>query len=259
MRYWVGHIPCYDHSDSGTWYVHIIWHVLVRCLLVVEVPVYWSASSLSCFSLSSSTGSIRTYLSSQSSHLNNDSFYYLSASIFPFYHSFLEMRYFSFFFFFVGLFSICARTSMLSSSIYRKHSAAKRNQAGTNSKAITCRSERDNASKQTELARASMSSSICSSQCSQNQQRNRNLPGLQKYKHSQSLAGVTREGFATISNLNKVEPCSFSPYFLRISHMHAASGLFSLSMELLQSRQFAPKIVDLSVRSIRIFVLDSSP
>ena len=36
--------------------------------------------------------------------------------------------------------------------------------------------------------------------------------------------------------------------------MHAASGLFSWSMEILAfaSRQFAPKIVDLSVRSIRI-------
>ena len=42
---------------------------------------------------------------------------------------------------------------------------------------------------------------------------------------------------------------------LSISYMHAASGLFSWSMELLAfaSRQFAPKIVDLSVRFIRFF------
>ena len=43
---------------------------------------------------------------------------------------------------------------------YRKHSTAQRNPAAQSRQASTCRSERDNASKQTELARASMSSSI---------------------------------------------------------------------------------------------------
>ena len=65
---------------------------------------------------------------------------------------------FSIFFFFLWAFFIC--TSMLS-SIYRIHST----QQGAFSpaqrmKPSTCRSERDNASKQTELAKASMSSSI---------------------------------------------------------------------------------------------------
>ena len=66
------------------------------------------------------------------------------------------------------------RASMLS-SIY--HSAVSHAQS---SEPRTCRSERDNASKQTDLARASISSSICSSQCSQNQRRNRNLSDKKK-------------------------------------------------------------------------------
>ena len=50
----------------------------------------------------------------------------------------------------------------------------------TSSKASTPRSERNNASKQTELDRASISSRyLYSPLCSQNQPRNRNLPGLQ--------------------------------------------------------------------------------
>ena len=50
------------------------------------------------------------------------------------------------------------------------------------------------------------------------------------------------------------------PYFFFISNTHAASELLSWSMELLAfgSRQFAPRIVDLSVRFIRISFAASS-
>ena len=75
-----------------------------------------------------------------------------------------------------------------------------------------------------------------------NEQRNQNLLRLQKtYIHSQSiLASVMREGFA----------CTLLFFsILFISSMHAASNLFSYAMEILAfaSRQFAPKIMDLSV------------
>ena len=63
-----------------------------------------------------------------------------------------------------------------------------------------------------------------------------------------------REGLAFTSNLSKIQNLSFSPPFSCISYMHAASGLFSWSMELLEyaSRQFALKFMDLSVRFVRI-------
>ena len=65
---------------------------------------------------------------------------------------------------------------------------------------------------------------------------------------------MMRKGFGFFSNLNKIQHCSFSLSFLCVSCMHAASGLFSSSLELLafSSRQFAPKIVKLSVRFVRV-------
>ena len=65
------------------------------------------------------------------------------------------------------------------------------------------------------------------------------------YNLQSNLAGATREIFDCISTLD----CSFSPSFLCSSYVYAASRLFSWSMELLAfaSRQFSPKIVDLSV------------
>ena len=72
------------------------------------------------------------------------------------------------------------------------------------------------------------------------------------YSHS---AGVMREGFASSFDLKNIQHCSFSVLFQCISSMHAASGFLSWSMELLAfaNRHFAPTIVDLSVRFIRIF------
>ena len=94
--------------------------------------------------------------------------------------------------------------------------------------------------------------------CSQNERRNPNLPGLQKSTstHKAALAGVMRERFVVIFNLNKPH-CSFSPSFQCISFMHATPGLLSWRMELLvfTSRQFAPKIVEISVRFIRSLVI----
>ena len=128
-------------------------------------------------------------MASQSSHLNNAFFYYLPASLFLFV--------------FVGISYI--RTSMLSRSIYRKHS--------TPQSALPA-SERDNASKRTESARAEsqMSSSVYAARCViKTNVRNPILPGPQKYltTHKAALAGVVREGFAFIPYLNEIH-CSFS-------------------------------------------------
>ena len=83
----------------------------------------------------------------------------------------------------------------------------------------------------------------------QNEGRNRNKSArptkIYNFSHS---AGVMREGFACSSDINKMQRCSFSPSFLCISYIHVASELLSWSMELwtFVSRQFAPKVVDLS-------------
>ena len=69
------------------------------------------------------------------------------------------------------------------------------------------------------------------------------------YKSIQLLSGgVMREGFAFSFDFNKIQYCSFSPSFLCVSYEHAAAGLLHWNMELLafSSRQFAPRIVDLS-------------
>ena len=75
---------------------------------------------------------------------------------------------------------------------------------------------------------------LCSSLRCQNERRNRNLPGLQKYTtfHKSSLADVMLHVTCTLLFLS----------VLSISSMHAASGLFSWTMELLAfaSRHFAP-------------------
>ena len=71
----------------------------------------------------------------------------------------------------------------------------------------------------------------------------------------QRLADVMREGNAFISNpMMKVQYCFFLSVLCMYQYMHAASGLFSWSMELLAfaSRQLAPEIGDNSVRFIYI-------
>ena len=100
--------------------------------------------------LSSSTGSIGTSLTSQSSHLNKVFLLLLDGKPFFLRHSFLEEHYFSLFFFSWALFYMYEH-------VVEYLPQAQRNTA---KQVHTCRSERGNASKQTELARASMSSSI---------------------------------------------------------------------------------------------------
>ena len=100
---------------------------------------------------SSLAGSIGTSLASQSSHLNNASFYYLPASLFPFP---LVLRRAFFSHFSVLCLCVCFGTCkhvVVEHLPRAQHSAIRPAQS---SKAGTCRSERDNASKQTELARA---------------------------------------------------------------------------------------------------------
>ena len=143
-------------------------------------------------------------------------------------------------------------TSMLASSIYRKHSTA---QSAPLHKA---------AKQADRVARASMSSSIYIIQLAEFAQRTKGSKSARLTKisnHSRSslyIAGVMRGGCAFVSNLNKIQQLLFLsvPPTVCISYMHAAPGLFSWSMELLAfaTRQFAPKIVDLSVRFIRFFV-----
>ena len=83
------------------------------------------------------------------------------------------------------------------------------------------------------------------------------LPGLQDVQLLS--AGVMREGLAFSFDLNQILRSTtllllLSILFSCISYMHAASGLLSWSMELLEyaSRQFALKFMDLSVRFVRI-------
>ena len=109
-----------------------------------------------------------------------------------------------------------------------------------------------------------MSSSTSTARCVlKNERRNQNLPGLLQYAtiattHKAVLAGVMREAVAFVSNFATL--LFFSPSFLRISYVHAASRLFPWSMELLEfaSRQFAPKSVDFSVRFSRSHFVHSS-
>ena len=133
---------------------------------------------------------------------------------------------------------------MLSSSIY--HSTAQLHQPHKAVKHVRANQSASTASKQTELARASMSS-ICSSLCSQNQRRNRNIPG-QKYvqPHCTGSRWCAKDlPLFSSSDLNTMQHSSFSFVHIRRC-MYAASRLFSWIMELLAfaSRLFAPNILD---------------
>ena len=149
-------------------------------------------------------------------------------------------------------------TSMLSSSIYRKHSTARRNRpcAKQQSKVRAVQSATKQASRQSwrELVRRRAYTQLAAF----SKRRKKSKSARQKYAttHKSAEAGVMREGPTFISNLNETQHGSFSPSFLCISYeyMHAASGLFSWSMELLNfaSRHFVSKIVDLSVQFIRV-------
>ena len=145
-------------------------------------------------------------------------------------------------------------------------STAHRIELALHKKADTRRSERDNASKRTELARAKrVVENLHSSLCSQNEPRSRTLPGLPRSSTTQQLSWCATDWpLFPISQIrsNMVKHCSFSPSVL-CQFVHACGvGLFSWGMELLTfaRHQFAPKITDLSVRFtlVRIFFCSSS-
>ena len=99
-----------------------------------------------------------------------------------------------------------------------QHSATSHAQS---SEERTCRSECDNASKQTELARANMTSSICSSLCSQSQRRNRNVSGQTVPAIKPQAAGDARRGYTFIlfQNLNSIQHSTLFHTYLCDAYM----------------------------------------
>ena len=103
-----------------------------------------------------------------------------------------------------------------------QHSAISHAQS---SEARTCRSGCDSASKRTGLARASISSSICSALCSQIQRRKSTSAGAKKIGDHKKLV-MMREGFAPSNRNTTILHSSRSYIFVR--RMHAASGFVFL-------------------------------
>ena len=136
---------------------------------------------------------------------------------------------------FSNLIYVCTR--MLSLSIYRKHTKARRNQPCTNQQrnyVPTRARQRKQADRVDE--REHVVEHLHSSLRSQNERRNRNLPG-------KNIQPLTRQQLKLVWRANnsplfpisrKYKTTFFSPSFLCISYMHAASWLFSWSMELCQ-------------------------
>ena len=165
---------------------------------------------------------------------------------------FLEESYFSNteYFVFLGLFlcvntgwRACCRRASTASTVQHNAISPVRS-----SKASICRSERDNANKQTEFGESQhIMEHFYSSLCMFSKRTNKSKSAWStKNIHNHSLPISTRY----------VLHCSFSPPVRYFPYVHAASGLLSWSMELLAfaRRQFAPKIVDVSVRFIRILL-----
>ena len=146
-----------------------------------------------------------------------------------YYHLFIFPRFFLVFsniYIFVGLFR--TRTSMLSLSIFSANTA----QQGAispaqSSKACSCRSERDNASKQTEVAKASMSG-ICSALCSLNERRSRNLPDLQKQTtaHMQQKMVCAKDLSLLPISITYDTTLSLRPFYLVLVHVCGVRVVF---------------------------------
>ena len=130
-------------------------------------------------------------------------------------------------------------TNMLS-SIYRNHSTAQHTaiRPAQSSKESTCRSERQDSSKQTLLARISTSSSIHRFVVFSKRTKKSNSAQPKVYYPLQSnLAGVMREWFELallLYDLNKIQHCPFSPFSCNhracMSSISLASGDFRLSI-----------------------------
>ena len=177
-------------------------------------------------------------MASQSSDLNNAFFYYLPAGLFPT-PPFRGRAFFSIFLVvFVGLFFKCTCGHIVVEHLPQaQHSAISPAQS---SEASTCRSERDKTSKLTELAGESTWSSIYSSLWSQNEPRDRNLPGLWKEVHNYSqISWFDARSFFFFRSLFSISQRSNTAIYLRPFSFvqHAASGLFSWSMKLLAFRK----------------------
>lgn len=113
--------------------------------------------------------------------------YHLPASLFPF-------HYVVCFVLFMCVRSCCRRASMIRRA---HHGSATARQS---SKASTCRLERDNASRQMNLARANMSWSIYTARSlCQTERRHRNLPGLQKYNWYMRVLVRRRSGHLQVA------------------------------------------------------------
>ena len=128
----------------------------------------------------------------------------------------------------------------------RKHITARRNQPRTSSKACRFRSEHDNAIKQTELARASKSSSIYTTRCDLKTNEEIEIFPEKIYNttiHKAAEASVMRDGHAFISDL------TLRPFYVFRTCMRRP-GCFpgAWSSWIVASRHFAPKIVEPSVR-----------
>ena len=168
------------------------------------------------------------------------SYCFFSPSIFCIFHYFSILCRFFFWSFFPPRFpprdfqSFClcgplfTRTSMLSSSIYRSLSTAQHSaiNLAQRSTASTCRSERDNASKQAQLASASMSLKHLQLAVFSKRTKIEICPALKKYaaaNHKTACGGVIarRTCFACISNIDKKQHCSFSPSFSSMCFVHA--------------------------------------
>ena len=132
----------------------------------------------------------------------------------------------------------------------------------TTSDVTTCRSERHNEGKQTELGRACMSSSIyiyiCGSLCFQSEGRNRNLLGLKQ------ILLVMREGFPVHPKGFLYTYCSSSPSFLLRASMRGPGcfvgdhGALGIRKSLLLRSNSLPRkpwasLYDTVLRNIFIF------
>ena len=192
-----------------------------------------------------SAGTIGTSLASQSSRLNNAFFYYLRARLFPVSFSlFLKKigRAFLFLFFVLFLwafFNTCTSCGRRASTVWRaQHSAISSAQSSEQS---TCRSERDNASKKTRVGESShVFEHFCyTARCVLKTKKSKSARPMKTYNHSRN--GLHR------MNMYFVHACG-----VRLVLLGPTRYTLLLAVP---SRQFAPKIVDLSVRFVRILFL----
>ena len=207
------------------------------------------------FDLSSLAGSIGTSLAAQELPNNNAFFYYLPMGLFPFVFPPLKEPSFR-------NFCGCGPLFSYVRACCRRASTANTAQQGAISpaqsrKASTCRPERDNASKQAELATVRMSSSIFTVRFVLKTKIF--FFARQQYTttHKAAEAGVMREGLAFISNLNVKHNSALSlrPFYVFRTCMRRP-GCFpgAWSSCIFAIRQFAPKIVDLSCSHNSYFV-----